>query len=181
MGDLVRDWVLVDTLVAKVVSVAAGAVIINLIARLLRRWVGQQIQDADTRYQVRRAITSLGYLATVAIVLSVFSNQLAALTVALGVASAGVAFALQEVISSSAGWVAISLGRFYESGDRVQLGGIVGDVVDIGVLRTTLLECGEWVRGDQYSGRTVGLPIASCSRNRSSTIRPNSSSFGMRS
>ena len=49
------------------------------------------------------------------------------------------------------------MGRFYESGDRVQLGGIVGDVVEIGVLRTTLLECGEWVRGDQYSGRMVRI------------------------
>jgi small-conductance mechanosensitive channel len=32
------------------------------------------------------------------------------------------------------------LGGFYNSGDRVQLGGIKGDVMDIGVLRTTIME-----------------------------------------
>lgn len=51
--------------------------------------------------------------------------------------------------------MAISVGGFYSTGDRVQLGGIVGDVIDIGVLRTTLMETGQWVKGDLYSGRIV--------------------------
>ncbi|HUW08815.1 MAG TPA: mechanosensitive ion channel domain-containing protein [Anaerolineae bacterium] len=54
----------------------------------------------------------------------------------------------------------VSFGHFYRTGDRVQLGGIVGDVIDIGILRTTLMECGEWVKGDNYSGRIVR--IANC-------------------
>ena len=57
-------------------------------------------------------------------------------------AGAGIAFALQEVIASIAGWVAMSFGRFYKIGDRVQLGGIKGDVIDIELLRTTIMECG---------------------------------------
>ena len=40
-------------------------------------------------------------------------------------------------------------------GDRVLLGGIRGDVIDISLLRTTLMELGEWVKGDQYNGRIV--------------------------
>ena len=84
-----------------------------------------------------------------------FSDRLGGLTVAFGVAGAGIAFALQEVIASVAGWVAVSFGGFYKVGDRVQLGGIKGDVIDIGVLRTTLMEIGEWVNGDQYNGRIV--------------------------
>jgi small-conductance mechanosensitive channel len=39
--------------------------------------------------------------------------------------------------------------------DRVQLGGIKGDVMDIGVLRTTIMETGQWVDGDLYNGRIV--------------------------
>jgi small-conductance mechanosensitive channel len=45
--------------------------------------------------------------------------------------------------------------RFYNTGDRVQLGGIKGDVMDIGVLRTTIMETGQWVDGDLYNGRIV--------------------------
>ena len=90
-------------------------------------------------------------------VATVFSDRLGSLTVAFGVAGAGIAFALQEVIVSVAGWLTVSIGSFYRTGDRVQLGGIVGDVIDIGVLRTTVMECGEWVRGDNYSGRIVRI------------------------
>lgn len=84
-----------------------------------------------------------------------FSNQLHNIAVALGVASAGIAFALQEVIVSIAGWIAISFGSFFKIGDRVQLSGTVGDVIDIGIFSTTLMELGEWLGGDQYSGRVV--------------------------
>lgn len=70
-------------------------------------------------------------------------------------AGAGIAFALQEVIASFAGWLAIMFGDFYKTGDRVQLGGIKGDVMDIGVLRTTIMETGQWVDGDLYNGRIV--------------------------
>ena len=84
-----------------------------------------------------------------------FSDKLGGFTVAFGVAGAGVAFALQEVIASVAGWVAISVGSFYSPGDRVQVGGIRGDVIDVSILRTTLMEVGEWVAADLYTGRIV--------------------------
>jgi small-conductance mechanosensitive channel len=87
----------------------------------------------------------------------IYGGRLGGLTVTLGVAGAGIAFALQEVIASFAGWFAIALSGFFRTGDRVQLGGIRGDVIDIGVLRTTLMELGEWVSGDLYSGRVVRI------------------------
>jgi small-conductance mechanosensitive channel len=73
----------------------------------------------------------------------------------LGVAGAGIAFALQEVIASVAGFIAINFTSFFKVGDRVLLGGIKGDVIDIGVLRTSLMEIGDWVHGDLYNGRIV--------------------------
>jgi len=59
--------------------------------------------------------------------------------------------------SAAAGWIAVSFGDFYKPGDRIELGGIRGDVIDVGVLRTTLMECGQWVNGDQYNGRIVRI------------------------
>jgi small-conductance mechanosensitive channel len=59
------------------------------------------------------------------------------------------------VIASVAGWMAVSFGGFYKVGDRVELGGIKGDVIDIGILRTTIMQIGEWVSSDQYNGRIV--------------------------
>ena len=129
--------------------------VIYALSRLAQRSVGRYVADVDTRYRVRKFVTFLGYLISVGVVVTIFSDRLAGLTVALGVAGAGIAFALQEVIASVAGWVAASFGGFYSIGDRVQLGGIKGDVIDIGVLRTTLMELGQWVNGDLYTGRIV--------------------------
>jgi hypothetical protein len=74
-----------------------------------------------------------------------------------GILGAGIAFALQEVVSSIAGWFAISFSNFFKTGDRIQLGGIKGDVIDIGILRTTIMEVGGWVNGDLYNGRVVRI------------------------
>jgi hypothetical protein len=104
---------------------------------------------------VRRLINLAGYLVAFLLVAFVVAEEKGHLTIAVGVATAAVAFSLQEVIASIAGWVEISFGRFYQVGDRVELGGIVGDVIDIGVLRTTLFELGQWIGGDQHNGRIV--------------------------
>jgi len=135
---------------------AAIALIVTLVAvRVLQGSIGRYVSDVDTRYRARKFVSFLGYLTAFLILATAFSDRLGGLTVAFGVAGAGIAFALQEVIASVAGWVAISFGSFYSPGDRVQLGGIKGDVIDIGVLRTTLMEMGQWVNGDAYNGRIV--------------------------
>ncbi len=154
MTDVLQQW-LFDPVVGKALLLAAGILVIQVLVRFIQRQAGQRVKDTETRYRARKAISFSGFLLSLLFVIAVFSDKLGGLNVALGVAGAGVAFALQEVIASVAGWVAISFGNFFSPGDRVQLGGIKGDVIDIGILRTTLMECGEWIRGDQYNGRIV--------------------------
>ncbi|NJN37995.1 MAG: mechanosensitive ion channel [Acaryochloridaceae cyanobacterium CSU_3_4] len=132
-----------------------GIFIITLLVRFFRRSLSHYIQDSDTSYRLRKLITFIGYLIIALFITIVFSDRLGQLTLVFGAVGAGVAFALQEVIASLAGWVAISLGQFYKPGDRVQLGGIIGDVIDISILRTTIMEIGAWVKADQYNGRIV--------------------------
>jgi small-conductance mechanosensitive channel len=144
MQDALARW-LYDPVIGKIVTSAVALIVIVVVIRLVNRWVGRFIKDNEVRYRARKVITFLGYIAAVLTIAAVFSNQFRALTVAFGVAGAGVAFALQEVI----------FGNFFRVGDRIQLGGIRGDVIDVGVLRSTLMECGQWVNGDLYNGRIV--------------------------
>ncbi|OGF12266.1 MAG: transporter [Candidatus Eisenbacteria bacterium RBG_16_71_46] len=154
MSDSLEKW-LFDPTVGRLVAAVLVVAVVSTLSQLLQRAVTRRVEDAPTRYRARKLVTFVGYVLMLLGVLTVFSDRLAGLTVAFGVAGAGIAFALQEVIASVAGWVAISFGNFYTTGDRVQLGGIKGDVIDIGVLRTTLLEVGDWVKGDLYNGRIV--------------------------
>ncbi|MBS4044280.1 MAG: mechanosensitive ion channel family protein [Chitinophagaceae bacterium] len=141
--------------VGKIVSIFIGIAIIWIIIKALQKNLFSKIKDTDNRYRAKKFGSFIGYFLTLVLVTIVYSDKLGGLTVALGVAGAGIAFALQEVIASFAGWLAIMFGGFYKTGDRVQLGGIKGDVMDIGVLRTTIMETGQWVDGDLYNGRIV--------------------------
>ncbi|MEO8052757.1 MAG: mechanosensitive ion channel domain-containing protein [Acidobacteriota bacterium] len=150
----VRRWLL-DPVVGKLIAVAVTLLVTFALVRFVQRSLSRYVKDVDTRYRARKFISFLGYLTAIVMIATVFSDKLGGLTVAFGVAGAGVAFALQEVIASAAGWVAVSIGNYYSPGDRVQLGGIRGDVIDISILRTTLMEIGDWVAADLYTGRIV--------------------------
>jgi small-conductance mechanosensitive channel len=154
MDEYLNQW-LKEPTVGSIVVAIISIVIVVIVSRVLKTSVTNYVQDIDTRYRLRKFITISGYLTILLVVIVIFSDRLGNLTVALGVAGAGVAFALQEVIASFAGWFAITFAGFYKPGDRVQLGGIKGDVIDISFLRTTLMEVGEWVSADLYSGRVV--------------------------
>ncbi|MEQ9008644.1 MAG: mechanosensitive ion channel [Ekhidna sp.] len=156
MMEKIEELLFNDT-IGKVVAFIIGAIIIWSIGRLIQNKVFSKIKDTDSRYKAKKFGSFLAWLAIIIYFSIVYSNKLGGLTVALGVAGAGIAFALQEVIASVAGWLAILFGGFYKTGDRVQLGGIKGDVIDIGVLRTTVMELGQWVDGDLYNGRIVRI------------------------
>jgi small-conductance mechanosensitive channel len=156
MQEQLQRW-LFDPTVGKIIGTLVGLAIVYTLSRVAQRSVNRFVVDAAARYRGRKFVSFLGYVIAVILVATIFSSRLGGLTVAFGVAGAGVAFALQEVIASAAGWVAVSFGNFYSPGDRIQLGGIRGDVIDIGILRTTLMEIGEWVHADLYNGRIVRI------------------------
>lgn len=141
--------------IGKLSTIIIGIAVIWMIVKTLQKKLFSRIEDSDNRYRAKKLSSFVGYLLTLILLIIVFSDKLSGLTVALGVAGAGIAFALQEVIASFAGWLAIIFAGFYKTGDRVQLGGVKGDVMDIGVLRTTIMETGQWVDGDLYNGRIV--------------------------
>lgn len=154
MDTLIKRW-LFDPTVGKLVAAVLAIAILYAVGRFVRRGVGRYVHDNSVRYHAKKMVSFAVWIVTAFVIAIIFHQRLGGLTVAFGVAGAGVAFALQEVIASVAGWVAISFGNFYSTGDRVQVGGIRGDVIDIGVLRTTLMEIGDWVKADLYNGRIV--------------------------
>lgn len=152
--DRVSRW-LSDPTLGKLATAGLSALVVVVLVRIAQNAVSRYVKDSAASYRIRKAVALLGYVLALAAIAAAFSDRLGQLTVVFGVAGAGIAFALQEVIASVAGWAAISFGNFYKIGDRVQLGGIKGDVIDIGILRTTLAEVGQWVDGDLYNGRMV--------------------------
>jgi small-conductance mechanosensitive channel len=137
--------------------VALAAVVDLVVGRLVAR----RQDDAYAKYYGRKFVR-YGVVAVTLVVLALywrpFAGQVAAV---LGFVAAGLTFALQELIGAVAGWFNILSGRIFRVGDRIQMGGVRGDVIDITPLRTKIMEMGSaaddqaWVRGRQYTGRIV--------------------------
>jgi small-conductance mechanosensitive channel len=112
-------------------------------------WIGQMIN-----------LVTAGLL--VLALLSIWFDDPARLATGIGLVSAGLAFALQKVVTSLAGYLIIIRSRVFTIGERITMGGVRGDVISVGFLKTTLMEMGDptasttvWVHGRQYTGRIV--------------------------
>ncbi len=158
--ELLRDN---TSVLGRLVTTAALVVLAFLVAAVAGWLVSRRTDDPYTRYYLRKAIHALVVvvlLVALAVVWRPFAGRIG---VVLGFATAGLAFAMQEVVGALAGWVSILTGRHFRVGDRIQMGGVRGDVLDLSPLRTKILEIGSgqeedsWIRGRQYTGRVVSI------------------------
>ena len=142
--------------IIKIFIIILGLIFILVSVKISKKSLSKKVEP-ENWYKTKKIINAAGYALVFILVLGAYSDRLGGIGVALGVASVGIAFALQEVIASIAGWIAIMVGDFYRTGDRVQVGGIKGDVIDQGILRTTVMELGDWIDADLYNGRIVRI------------------------
>lgn len=128
--------------------------------RLIVRFIRQRAADSRARYTwqkvARYTLLPLAVVWVGSFWFEAFSNT----ATFLGLLTAGLALAMREVIVSLAGWVFILVGKPFRVGDRVQISGIKGDVLDLSIFNFTLLEVGNWVDADQNTGRLVYIPNA---------------------
>ena len=132
---------------------------------LMRRALGGEVAD-PRRFWSRQALQVLTAVLLILGIVSIWVTPGTNITTAIGLISAGLAFALQQVITSLAAYFVILRGDTFTVGDRITLGGVRGDVVKLGFLKTTIMEMGQppsvsstdpavWVNSRQYTGRLV--------------------------
>jgi len=157
MNDLLHDSISLP-IFEKCLAALIGIVLIHAIFRVLERTLPRRFGQVDERYKVRKFIAFAGYVCILFFLAILFEDRLGRLSVTLGVVGAGIAVALQDVVASIAGAFSIGFSKLYTVGDRIQVGDTRGDVIDIGLLRTTVMETGSWVSKDLYNGRIVRIP-----------------------
>jgi small-conductance mechanosensitive channel len=128
--------------------------------QLVRRILRKQVTDTAARYKSQKGIEIIGYIILIFLSFSYFTGNIKDFTLAIGLFSAGIAFTLQELILSIAGSLYIFIVKVYKPGDRIEINGIKGDVIDVDSIYTTMMEIGQWVSSDNYSGRIVKLSNA---------------------
>jgi small-conductance mechanosensitive channel len=140
------------------------------ILRFIARKLGGDRQR--TAFWTRQGISLTTFLLAIVGFLSIWFDNPARLTTGVGLVSAGVAFALQKVITSFAGYFVILRGETFHVGDRIKMGSVRGDVISLNFIQTVIMEMGEppsvqeedpgmWVQSRQYSGRIVTIANSS--------------------
>lgn len=152
----ILQW-LETPLVKKLILLSLVALTLYFIVVFAKRGVNRAIRTTENKYRARKTTNLIGYIAFIFSIIFIFSEHLGNLGVALGVTGAGIAFALQDVILSIAGWLTIVFTGKVSVGERVKIGELRGDIIDIGIMSTTFMEMGDWVKGDQYNGRIVSV------------------------
>jgi len=154
-------------LVLSIVFIVA-VLLFGALARWATRFVISRTDHAgeQTRFWTRQAISLFAAVVLILGLLSIWFNDPTRLTTAFGLMSAGLAFALQQVITAFAGYFVILRGATFTVGDRISMGGVRGDVLQLGFIQTTIMEMGQppsvqtadpamWVKSRQFTGRIV--------------------------
>ena len=133
-----------------IVLAYAGSLLVN---RLFRQAAPEKKHLLTLRGVIRFSLQAVGVLAIVFVILGV-PNQMPTI---LGLAGAGLTVALKDFIVGFFGWFVLMGKNGIRVGDWVEINGVVGEVIEIGLLRTVLLETGNWTDTGHPTGRKVAF------------------------
>ena len=131
-----------------------------LLQKIVLAVVYHRVTDPYTRYRWRKATTYIFIVVGVLVVGRQWLEGFKALATFLGLVSAGIAIALKDPLTNLAGWAFIVSRRPFDVGDRIEIAGQKGDVIDQRLFQFTLNEIGAWVDADQSTGRIIHIPNA---------------------
>jgi small-conductance mechanosensitive channel len=154
----------------KLLLTAGFVVLVTLLLRLLR-WTAIKLAPQQVAFWARQGLSILSAAVLVLGVLSIWFDDPNRLATAAGLFTAGIAFALQRVITAVAGYFVILRGSTFLVGDRIMMGGVRGDVMSLNFMQTTIMEMGlssgeqgekpsMWVHSRQFTGRLVSVSNA---------------------
>jgi|WetSurMetagenome_2_1015567.scaffolds.fasta_scaffold90254_1 small-conductance mechanosensitive channel len=121
-------------------------------------YIVRKITDLKTRYTANKVLSVLSIIIVLLLCVRIWVTDTSSLLIYYGVLAAGIAFALQDVLRNFVGGILIMVSNYYLVGDRISIDDKAGDVMDIGILSTTLMEIRGWIGGDQPSGRLLIIP-----------------------
>lgn len=152
------DFSLESDLVQRLLIALGLSILIYILIKVGQRLAKRYGDDPARIYYTSRFIGRIGGLVIIVVLVSIISPRLGDLVTVLTIFGTGLAIAMREVLLNIAGWFYITIANAYRQGDRIDVNGIQGDVIDIRVMRTTVMEIRGWVDADQSTGRISHIP-----------------------
>lgn len=139
-------------------SFLALSLIYGFFRIMLPLLITRHVSDLKTKYHLRKVVYVLYLFILTITLLSIWVENPQTLLVTYGLIGAGVAVGLQDFFKNFVGGIVIFITSPFRVGDRIEWDEISGDVIDIGLLSTTLMEINGWIQGNQATGRITSIP-----------------------
>jgi small-conductance mechanosensitive channel len=150
-----RQRVAVHGMLQSVLWILLICLVVYFTGRLIDRYFVDLAADKRRLVSLRAvvwfAVQAVGLLLIVFVILGMPSQA----PTVLGLAGAGLTVALKDFIVGFVGWFVLMGRNGIRVGDWVEINGVGGEVVEISLLRTTLLETGNWTDTGHPTGRKV--------------------------
>ena len=152
-------------LLLTIVFVLVAWIISKLLRLILAQFIGTRT-GTRFRFWAKQGVSLIIVAAVLIGIASIWFDNPTRLASVVGIIGAGIAFAMQRVITAIAGYFVILRGKTFNVGDRIVMGGVRGDVIDLSFMQTSIMEMGQsakeqgdtpsmWVRSRQFTGRIV--------------------------
>lgn len=148
--DTTRQALLIETLFLAIILFGTVKIAVWLVER--------RTNDVNTYHGWRRTIRYFGLIFFTVLLFRIWIREVGSLATYFGLLSAGLAFALSDLLGNIAGWFFIIGRRPFTLGDRIEIDRDTGDVVDIRLFEFTIMEVRRWIKADQSTGRLVHIP-----------------------
>lgn len=130
-------------------------VLVLIISLIVQKNISKWVEDPLRAYKVQKLTKLFTWMVIVTALLFVFLENIKGALTLIGLVGAGIAISLQDIFKSMVGWVILVAGKGIKPGDRIKVGDLVGDVLDINLLHTRLLEAGHLGEGGGATGRGI--------------------------
>jgi small-conductance mechanosensitive channel len=151
-----------DFFLRNAIGIALSIIILMAISHFAVGIAGKYLHQEEKKHSVKKWIRYVTAIFGILWLLVLYNAQSGKNTsfylFLIGIILAGIAISVRDVFSNMVGWGVIPSSKGFRQGDRIKIGQLTGDVIDIGLLRTMIAEIGGWVNADQSTGRLVSMP-----------------------
>ena len=141
----------------ELITTAVVVGVLLLLRSMILRIAYRNVEDKFDRLRYKRGLSYIILLLAIFLLLPTWLPQLRNIATFLGIFGAGFLIITRELWLCFSGWAYIMIRRPYVIGDRIQLGGIAGDVIDIRMFETSLMEVTA-TEGGLSTGRVIYFP-----------------------
>ncbi len=125
---------------------------------LLLKGLHKHIESQEIYFKTKRVINGVVFFTLLLVIMFIWIDASGSFLTVIGLFSAGLALALKDILLNVAGWLYILFRQPFYIGDRIEISGIKGDVIDQNIFKFRVVEVGNWVQAEQSTGRIIHIP-----------------------